>query len=82
MVVKVKTIRRIKYYLSPKDIERIYNKLGELNMSLSEYALSRGIAKSSLQQILNGEIPITKSMYTRAFKDFGCIENVPDSYNK
>jgi plasmid maintenance system antidote protein VapI len=53
-----------------------------MNMSVTAYARSLGTEPSTIQQVLNGEIPLTPKTYARAFKQLNCIDNLPEEYKK
>jgi energy-coupling factor transporter ATP-binding protein EcfA2 len=82
VVTKTTYIKRTRYFLSSKDTENIYKKLDEQGVTLAEHAVAKGVGKSTFQQVLNGVLPLTKEMYKKAFKDFGCIENIPLIFEK
>lgn len=80
MIARTKMIKTTKYFLSSKESEKIYDYLGKTQTSVSDFAKSKGVGKSSVQQILNGTLPLTKDMYKKAFSDFDFIE-LPPKYN-
>ena len=80
MIAKTKVIK--KYYLTEKEVEKIYYKLNTMNMSPSEYALSKGVSKTTFLDILYIEKPLTKNIYEKAFKDLNCIDKIPKEYGE
>lgn len=79
MITKTKVIK--KFYLSTKEIEKIYYKLNTMNMSPSEYALSKGVSKTTFLDVLYAVKPLSKRIYQKAFKDLGCLDKVPEGYD-
>lgn len=80
MLVKTKTIK--KYYLTEKEIEKIYYTLNTMDMSPSEYAITKGVSKTTFLDILYMKKPLTKNVYVKAFKDLNCIDKVPKEYGE
>jgi plasmid maintenance system antidote protein VapI len=80
MITKKKI--KIQYYLSEKEREKAYYALNKLNLSVTAYAKSLGANPATIQQVLNGELPLTRKTYARAFKQLDCIDNLPEEYKK
>jgi hypothetical protein len=81
MIGRTKVIKKMNYYLTSKEAEKIYTVIADLEMSVKTYAKSKGVGQSTFQLILNGSLPLTKDMYRRAFTDFDFIE-LPPSYKQ
>ena len=80
MIAKVKTIKRINYYLTAKEVERINIELKRMNLPATKYAEKQGVSKSNFTRILNGASPMTANMYNKAFKYFDCLADSPIFY--
>ena len=74
MIARTKVIKRVSYYLTSKEIEKIYSSLNKMNLSPAKFAETKGVNKSSFSRIMTGEYPMTKYMYEKAFKHFECLD--------
>lgn len=69
-----------RYFISDKEREKIYYKLYNMGVTPTKYAKQNDIEPSYFCKILNGKSPLTPLMYTKAFKDFDCLSNVPEEF--
>lgn len=75
-----KRVYRTKYFLSEEEREKAYYALAKMHMSVTAYAKSLHAEPSTIQQVLNGELPLTPKTYARAFKQLNCITDLPDNF--
>lgn len=80
MVTKTKVIKRVSYYITVKEAEKIYSILNKMNLNPSRYAQMKNVSASTFSRILTGDCPLTKNMYLKAFKFFKCLNDVPSEF--
>ena len=71
---------KIQWFLSDKEREKAYYELAKMQMSVTAYAKSLKTEPSTIQQVLNGDIPLTPKTYAKAFKQLNCIEKLPEEF--
>jgi hypothetical protein len=70
----------IQYFLDDNEKEKAYYELAKRNLSVTAYAKSIGMCPATIQQVLNGTMPLTPKTYVKAFKQLNCITELPEEH--
>ena len=79
--LKFKKSVRTRYYLTPKEVEKVYCKLYSMDMTPSKYADTIGISRGTFLAILYNDSALSKKIYIKAFKDLNCLDKVPEGFD-
>jgi hypothetical protein len=78
MIAKKKTT--LQYYLSENEREKAYCEINRNYGSVTAYAKTLKTHPSTIQQVLNGDIPLTPKTYAKAFKQLNCVDKLPEEF--
>ena len=80
MIAKKKVTVKTQFFLSEDEREKAYYELAKRKLSVTAYAKLTKNKPSTIQKILNGQIPLTPLTYSRAFKELNCIDELPEKF--